>query len=245
MPVVSNINSLYPAACDGDPSCACAGGKPACSGSGCTPWNVRVGMFGGSPSGEIIAGYSDPNAAFYQWLYESAQIEACGPNGANLHRWIILQMSGAVGVGVTGFPTADFGGGAEPYKIPSGTHYPRVAESVEVWANWFDTQAPRSASVVVDGKCIPMKLKRGSQQNGAWSATLNSVASGCHRYYFSFIDSTGKEFTYPVTGSLGIGDGTYSEWNTTRAYSKCSSPSSNPVTPAPAPVPARRRGVRH
>lgn len=242
--VVSNINSLYPAGCDGDASCACVGGSPTCSGGTCTPWNVRVGMFGGSPAGEIIAGYSDPNAAFYVWLYESSPTDACGPNGSNLHRWIILQMSGSVGVGVSGYSTADFGGGAAAYKIPSGAHYPRQAESVEVWANWFDAQAPRSASVVVDGKCIPLQLEHGTQQNGAWSATVSNLGTGCHRYYFSFVDSTGRELTYPATGSLGIGDEQCSEWTTSRSSAKCSTPSANPVTPAPSPV-SRRRGVRH
>lgn len=244
--VVSNINALYPAGCDGDPSCACAGGTPTCTGSGCTPWNVRVGLFGGSPSGEIIAGVSDPNFAFYSWLYEPSSSEACGPNGSNLHRWIILQMTGGVGVGVSGFSTADFGGGGEPYKIPSGSHYPRYAESVEVWANWFDSKAPLSASVVIDGRCIPMQLKRGTKENGAWSATLNGITSRCHRYYFSFVDSTGKEFTYPATGSLGIGDGSCADWDTSRKYTKCSSSSgSNPVMPPPKPVIARKRATRH
>lgn len=230
--VVSEIDGLYPAGCDGSASCACVGGAPACPGKDCTGWAQRVAMFGSQPFGEIIAVGADPNHSFYMWLFEQASTPACGVNGQNMHRWLILSSAGGAGIGYldeTRAAVGDFGAGPAPYRIPSATHYPRQAQSVEVWANWFDAAAPRSASVVVNGKCIPMKLSRGTGTNGAWSATVSDVGSGCHRYYFSFIDSAGREVTYPATGSLGIG---CEEWNTSRVTGTCASSST------------RRRAVR-
>jgi hypothetical protein len=220
--VVPNIDNLYPVGCNGAASCGCTGGAVGCAGGACTSWHSRVRLFGAAPSGEIVASPADPNQAFYLWLYEPASINQCGYNAYNGHRYLILESTGGVGVGVSGYSVADFGGGGVPYRIASGSHYPRQAATVEVWANWYDTQAPRAASVVVDGQCIPMRLTRGSGTNGAWSATVSGVGSGCHRYYFSFIDASGAEVTYPATGSLGIGATSCADWNSSRAIARCS-----------------------
>lgn len=235
-PIVSNINGLYPTACDASASCACSSSGSA------TPWNSRVALFGEGATGEIIAGAGDPNQAFYLWLYEPQSAPTCS-FGSNGHRWLILNSSGAVGAGVTSYAVADFGGIATPYRIPSAAHYPKQASSVAIWANWFDTAAPKSASVVVDGTCSSLTLQRGTQQNGAWSANVTGVGSGCHRYYVSFIDATGAEVTYPTTGSLGIGDSSCDDWNSSRVTAKCSS--SSPGTPPPAATPSKRRAARH
>ena len=233
--VVQNINNLFPVACDGSASCACVGGAATCPNGACTPWTMRVGLFGGSALGEIIAGTGDPNYAFYLWLYEPASSNACGFGTENGHRYLILASDGAVGVGVTTRAVGDFGIGGEPYKIPSAAHYPQQAASVELWANWYDNDAPRSASAVVDGRCVTLSLKRGTPKNGAWSGTATGVGSGCHRYYFSFIDSSGVEMTYPATGSLGIG---CADWDTSRAAASCSGAQ-------PPPVSSRHRAARH
>ncbi len=232
--VVPNINSLYPVACDASVSCACGSGFP-------TTWTSRVALFGNGATGEIIAGTGDPNTAFTLWMYEVSAGPSCG-FGSNGHRWLILNSSGAVGAGASGNAVGDFGGIATPYRIPSAAHYPKQAATVALWANWYDTAAPKAANAVVDGKCSSMTLQRGSQQNGAWTVNANGVGSGCHRYYFSFIDSTGAEVTYPTTGSLGIGDGSCDDWNSSRATAKCSSGS--PATPPPDPTPAKRRAVK-
>jgi hypothetical protein len=229
--VVQNIDSLYPVACDGSASCGCVGGAVACADGGCTPWYQRVGLFGVGALGEIIASSGVPNAAFYLWLYETSGGSTCSFSLQNGHRFLILTSSGAVGAGLTGNEAVgDFGGGGVAYKIPSAAHYPQQAASVELWANWYDTAAPRTASAIVDGRCLPLSLQRGSPQNGAWSAMVSNVGSGCHRYYFSFIDSTGTEVTYPATGSLGIG---CADWDTSRVRASCSG--SMP----------RRRSARH
>ena len=233
--LVQNIGGLYPTACDGSAACACSGTQFP------TPWTSRVALFGEGATGEIIAGTGDPNQAFYLWLYELQAGPSCG-FGANGHRWLILNSSGAVGVGVSANAVADFGGAATPYKIPSAAHYPKQANTVAVWANWYDTAAPKSASVVVDGKCTSMTLQHGTAQNGAWSANVSGVGSGCHRYYFAFVDASGAPITYPATGSLGIGGASCDDWNATRTTASCSS--SSPGTPEPTPTTSKRRAVK-
>ncbi|MBK7581615.1 MAG: hypothetical protein IPI67_15575 [Myxococcales bacterium] len=214
--VVPNISSIYPATCNGAASCACVGGTKACSPT-CTAWSARVKLFGPSASGEIIASSTDPNSAFYQWLYENSAATACQYSSSNGHRWLILKSTGSVGTGSAGRSVGDFSGGGTAYKIPSGSHYPRQAASIDVWANWYDTAAPSAARVNVDGACTSMTLGRGTQLNGAWTAKIAGMGSGCHRYYFVFRDSGNQEVTYPSTGSLGIGPAaSCADWNSTR-----------------------------
>jgi hypothetical protein len=233
--LVSNIASLYPASCDGSASCACVGGTEACSPT-CTGFAQRVQLFGGSPSGEIIASPSDPNQAFYLWLFEPGDTMSCQFTLANGHRWLILTSSGAVGAGVAGYSTGDFGAGSAPTKIPSGTHYPQQSSSVQAWANWYDAAGPSAASIDVDGTCTAMTLQRGTQTNGAWAATLTGVGSGCHRYYFDFRDSAGTSVTYPTTGSLAIGSGAACpDWDSARPPA-CAAGTGSP-TPSPTPSP--------
>lgn len=220
--LVANLDALYPASCDGSPSCACVGGTASCNPT-CTKWSDRVGLFGIGTDGEIIASPSDPDQAFYLWLFEPFTKTACaydqGPP-TNGHRWHILKQDAAVGVGVSldgGDSVGDFGGSPTTQRIPSAAHYPRQAESVEAWASWYDTAAPKSALVNLDGSCQPMTLARGSGLNGAYKATLSGVGSGCHRYYFIFEDGNGDQVTYPDTGSLGLGPaGSCADWDASR-----------------------------
>ena len=223
----ANISSLYPSSCTGAASCACQGGISTCA-PVCTTWNSRIALFGGNASGEVIASVSssDPVTAFYLWLYEPYTPTTCGFGTGNGHRWLLLSASGGLGAGVSGQKsTIDFGAASPSVpKIPSGSHYPRQASSVAVWANWYDSAAPTEALVNVDGTTHPLTLQRGTPQNGAWSASISGVGSGCHRYYFIFQDSSGATFTYPGTGSLGIGPAGCADWDASRpltAYSLC------------------------
>lgn len=214
--LVTNINTLYPGTCQGAASCACqASGSP-------TAWNARVGLFGANAAGEIIASGTDPNGAFYQWLYESFNQPTCayvqGPP-TNGHRWNILMSGPAIGYGAgSGASVGDFGnGGGTATKLVSGSHYPRMGATVNAWASWYDTAGPMQALINVDGTCSAMTLGRGSVTNGAYTKALTGLASGCHRYFFLFKDSTGATITYPTTGSLGIGAaGTCADWDTSR-----------------------------
>ncbi|HYD48649.1 MAG TPA: hypothetical protein VEB21_09890 [Terriglobales bacterium] len=229
--LVPNINTIYPDSCNGAASCACVGGTKSCSGS-CTGFSGRVALFGGDASGEIIASPTDPNTAFYLWLYEPAG-SSCSFSSANGHRFLILKSQGKVGVGVSGPAVGDFGWNITPAKLPSGSHYPRQAASVEAWANWYDTAAPQSALVNVDGQCFEMNVGRGTASNGAYRATLPGFGSGCHRYYFSFIDAAGNTVQYPTTGSLGIGPaGSCPDWDSSRPMPCFSGPTWTPTITA-------------
>ncbi|CAN5815986.1 hypothetical protein BH09MYX1_BH09MYX1_42300 [soil metagenome] len=217
--LVSNISAIYPGTCQGAASCACVGGVASCNPT-CTDTFARISLFGTSGSGEIIASGTDPNGAFYQWLFESYNKTTCafdfGPP-TNGHRWNLLKAGPAYGFGAgTGPSVGDSGGTGTPTKIVSGSHYPKQSASVEAWMSWYDTAAPKSALINVDGMCSPMALKRGSGTNGAFSATLTNVGSGCHRYFFTAVDSTNAIITYPTTGSLGIGTTGCADWDSTR-----------------------------
>lgn len=202
--IVSNIDSIYPESCDGSASCACVGGISKCETKCNDPWS-RCSLFGVSCTGEIIASPADPDYAFYLWLFEPSSSTDCALTPANGHRGLLLTSQGSVGFGSSGISVGNFSSHNTPYPIASGSHYPRTGQSVEAWANWFDTAAPKSATVNLDGACAPMTLTRGTVTNGAWKATLTNVATGCHRYVFAFTDSKGTVVTYPSTGSLGIG----------------------------------------
>ena len=218
--LVSNIDTLYPTSCQGSASCACVGGTKACD-TVCTTWDQRIGLFNASAAGEIIASGTDPNGAFYQWLFESYNKTTCaydqGPP-TNGHRWNILMSGPAMGYGHgAGASVGDFGGSGTIGKIASGTHYPRQAAMVDAWANWADTAGPSVALIDVDGMCSVMSLTRGSATNGAYHAQVTGVGSGCHRYYFVFHDSANNMLTYPTTGSLGIGpSGSCADWDSSR-----------------------------
>ncbi len=218
--VVSNINTLYPGSCTGAASCACVGGTDTCSPT-CTAWNQRVALFGASAAGEIIASSTDPNSAFYQWLYEPYNSTTCGYNQGpptNGHRYNILMSGPAVGYGAGPGPSVgDFGGSGTKTKIISGSHYPRSGASVDAWANWVDTAAPSGSMINVDGNCTAMTLTRGTGTNGAYHAALSNLSTSCHRYFFLFHDSANNLVTYPDTGSLGIGPAnSCADWDTSR-----------------------------
>lgn len=207
--LVSNIHDLYPATCKGETACACEGGML----SGSTNFAARVGLFGAGASGEIIAGGSDPNSAFYLWLYEHGTDATCAFSFDKGHRWLLLTSNGSVGFGVDGNSTGDFGGGGVDSKLASGSHYPRGGD-VDLWTNWHDGAGPKIALVNVGGTCHPMTLARGVETNGAY--TFHASTSGCTRYYFRFEDSGGAVVEWPTTGSLGIGDDSCADFSDTR-----------------------------
>ena len=243
--LVSNLNSIYPGSCNGSASCACVGSVEMCNPT-CTQWYDRIALFGASASGEIIAaGYTDVNSAFYGWLWEDDNSTSCSfyenpnpPYDTNGHRWLILKENTAVGTGYqsvsgstyTRYYTGDFADSDSPIpKIPSGTHYPQQAGSIDFWANWHDSAPPQSAAVNVDGTCHPMTLKRGTASNGAYAALgITGLGSGCHRYFFTFHDSSGNEVTYPSTGSYGIGLTACNDWDSSRP-SACGTSSPPPT----------------
>jgi hypothetical protein len=208
--VAADIDSRYPHSCDGSASCACAGPGP-------TRFSERLKLFGvPRPSGEVQAEHpDDPVATFYYLLHEPTSSARCASTAENGHRWNLLKQTGTVGFGTNGTHTVgDFGRSPGPGgPVPSGAHYPRQAETVEFWANWRAEAGPGAAHVSVDGRCAPLALSRGTAANGAWSASVSGLGSGCHRYVFVFRDASGAVVTHPSRGSFGIGPAaTCADW---------------------------------
>jgi hypothetical protein len=208
--LVDDIGTIFsPGSCDGAASCACKGGGPpcACTGGACTDIWARIGMFGGSGSGENIAGGGgDPSGTFYMWLYEGSSDTACAFSMSNGHRYNILTQSGYLGVGCkSGNCTQDFGGPGDAIgKISVGTHYPQSG-TVTFTAHWYDTAAPSQATVDVDGTCTALTKDRGVDPANATYVLAGQAISGCKRYFFLFKDAAGAQVRYPSTGSFGIG----------------------------------------
>jgi hypothetical protein len=218
--LVSDLGWRYPDTCDGSAACACVGGVLACSGA-CTPWNGRTALFGVTGAAEVAwSGESDPNAAFYAWMYTATGYTTCDrSNSYNQQRRTTLMTTATrVGTGMAGtLAVMDFSpAGGTAVKVPSGAHYPRSGASVEAWANWYDADGPTAAGVIVDGSCTAATLQRGTEVNGAWGAVLTGLETGCHRYVFVFRDHAGALVTYPTTGSFGIGDATCPDFSTER-----------------------------
>ena len=217
--IVSGIATTYlaqPQQCNGKATCACTGGTRSLGEFKGTDPSGRMSLFGGAVGswGEIIAETGGgPNSAFYLWLYESTSSTQCSYHDSddNGHRWLILTSqygAASAGPGVSGaMYTVDFNDAAGSAKIPSGTHYPEQAATVDAWVNWHDAAGPSVHKIDVDGVCTDMTLARGSQANGAWHLSVSGVGSGCHRYNFFFEDSVGNTVLYPTTGSFAIGNG--------------------------------------
>ncbi len=213
--IVSDIDARYPRTCDGSRSCACQGG-------GTMRFSDRLVLFGvARPSGEVQADDepNDPDSTFHGLLYEPTSSARCASGTENGHRWNLLMLTGTVGFGVSGsFTVGDFSRSPGPGRpVVSGAHYPRQANTVEFWANWFAPTGPSAASVEVDGACTAMALTRGGPANGAWSASVSGIGSGCHRYVFVFRDARGAVAAYPEKGSFGVGpDATCADWDESR-----------------------------
>ncbi len=226
--LVSNLGSLFPASCDGSPSCACQT-APTCTCSGSSPyctvasgsltaWNSRISLFGASAAGEnLAAGSSDPISSFSQWVHSSGH-------------WTNINGSGHAKIGTGYFAGTGgcwnniwaqvFSGGAAAADVLfGGAHYPKsgtTTTSFKFWANYAAAAAPQLATVNIDGTCYPMTLERGTATSGTYLVQQTVPASGCHRYYFYFRDGSGALTSYPTVGSYGVGVGaTCSDYSAT------------------------------
>lgn len=213
--------------CDGDPACACVGGVASCPACNTcnnpTGFSTRLGRFGVSGQGEIAHQYySDPIAMFHGFIDEQlGTISGCGYSSGNGHRWLILKSNGPkVGVGhfrLSGgcsspYWVGDFAGGAITVpRLVSSAHYPKsgsTATDFTFWVSYYHPggSMPSKAELVVAGACRPMSLEFGTAENGTFRFD-GTLPSGCHPYYFQFVDSTGVRHTYPTTGSLTVSVG--------------------------------------
>jgi hypothetical protein len=227
-------------ACQGPVECDCS--QMTATDCSCDPTSescvtqpvVRGRYFSSHWMGEnLSAGYADPMAAESGLLLEPASCvaatcppisTACPDGTTNGHRSNILyDQFDSMGGGDSTDPAScyqrawdaqDFGSiGAPAQKLIAGTHFPFDAGSVTFYANWYDSAAPQSAVVRIDGTDYTMSADRGSGGNLtlSYSAALDA---GCHRYVFAFADSTGDTFLLPGSGSYLGGTGCASDYQT-------------------------------
>jgi uncharacterized protein (TIGR03382 family) len=219
--LVANLGSIYPALCDGSPSCACVGGAASCTCSGTKPyctapggltstWN-RIKRFGTSGTGEnAAAGNYDPIKTFAQWVKSSGHWS--NVNKAS-HSRLGVGHFGDTGGCWKDFWVQAFGGGTITIpKIPGGAHHPKsggTTTQIAFWANYYDPAGakPQLATVNVNGTCYKMNVDRGTDTHGSYHVAQAFASAGCHKYYFYFRDSTGAVVTYPTTGSYGLSVG--------------------------------------
>ncbi len=117
--------------------------------SGYFAFNRRIGLFGSSASGSLLASAAGPEQAFYLMLFAPSASSTCSFSVENSSRFQLLTSSGGIGFGAEG---------GDEYEIASGSQWPRQAESLEAWANFSDVAAPNTSLINVDGACTPMSL---------------------------------------------------------------------------------------
>jgi MYXO-CTERM domain-containing protein len=239
--LVANLSSVYvpTGTCLGEVSCACVGGVL----SGSTVWSDRINLFYSTgTAGENIAyGYATPSQTFYQWLWEPDASSTCGFSSANGHRYNILD--GVYRVMGNGFYTVsrdmwtqDFSGGTTVTgTLIAGGHEPQyVSGSVDFRVNYYDTGAPSSALVNVDGTCTAMTLERGTSTNATYHVAMSLAGSTCHSYRFEFVRPGGATIYLPGAGSYGAGGSSSCPDYMTTAPTACGAPPDQPPTVATA-----------
>ena len=82
---------------------------------------------------------------------------------------------------------------------------------MEIWANWYSTNAPTVHQVNIDGTNHDMTLTRGTTTNGAYMYAYTLPDSACHWYYFIFSDGTTTTY-HPTSGQLALGDSCTSDY---------------------------------
>lgn len=161
----------------------------------------------------IAAGISDPFQLIDNWLDEVG-----APAGEDGHRKNIFSDAfHYVGLGYApggseyrGYWTQDFAGARSAPAVPplaAGAHYfAGDSDDATFGVVYYDAAsvAPRSVSVVVDGKAIALSRVNGNPGAGAYEGSLR-LGPGCHRYYFRA--EVGDEVVlYPDGGTLGAAE---------------------------------------
>jgi hypothetical protein len=234
--LVSTIATDYPGTCQGQISCACVGGTL----TGSTVWSTRIGMFYSSGTlGENIAGgNATPSATFYQWLWESYSTATCGFASGNGHRYNILNGGYAImGNGRDGTTWAqDFSGGTTVTgTLIAGGHEPQyISSTVDFRVNYYDTGAPTSGVVNIDGTCTSMPLERGTSTNATYHLAMSLSGSTCHKYRFEFVRPGGTTVYLPSTGSYQVGGSSSCADYTATNLGACGTPPDNVPTVATA-----------
>jgi MYXO-CTERM domain-containing protein len=161
----------------------------------------------------ISAGVPDGLTAVYNWLFEIGAARGETGHRDNIFSKDFTLLGVGFAAGGTDFQdywTQDFVG--TPITRPhlsDGIHFPVGGSGGKVTfgATYYDDggQAASRVQVIVDGACNALPQTRGTPGNATYEGALQ-LASGCHAYYFRATVS-GVDFTYPDTGSLGVGIG--------------------------------------
>ncbi|MBM4377958.1 MAG: CAP domain-containing protein, partial [Deltaproteobacteria bacterium] len=208
--LVPDLSTRWPplGTCDGSAACACTNAPRClsdCPSSQCTQTFDRMGLFGISGTGEIIAkGQASPRAAHRAWMMSPG------------HCAIILGSASRVGTGwYENHWTGNFASGALATGPVAGGHEVGASfgqflsagpQPVEFRLNHHDPAgAPRNVTVNVAGTCTALQLERGSGTNGTWLTTLSLAGPACRRYAFVVEDAAGAARTLPERGSYGLG----------------------------------------
>ena len=201
--LVSTAATDFPATCDGNPSCACQGGKATCGTTG-TGTFERLKMFSSTPRSENLASAGGVLGSFRLWLLEDGKGSGCEFTGSNGHRWNILSKDNkAVGVGYTDKIAAqDFSySTTENAVLTAGAHY---TENTSTWfkTHYYSTKAVEDVRLRLGNQCFTLTQTRGTKTHGTWGTHDASADGRCVAYFFEAKASDGTIARFPTTGSL-------------------------------------------
>ncbi|EFA78186.1 WSC domain-containing protein [Heterostelium album PN500] len=203
-------------------------------------------------SENIAAGLLSPLDTNNQWICDSGSGDPystyCAPDGSgDGHRANIMSRVsrvGGVGYGTSysstyhTYWTQDFGEALcfnISFPIHSGSHIFMDTKYTIFMVSWYSEHAPRSASIVIDGKKIPLQLDLGTRSKGIYRFT-SPIGTACRGYYFLF-ESRFFIYRYPNFGYLQ----TYGEGSCDKSFSYNGTEYHQP-TQAPNTITSRSTG---
>ena len=202
--LVSTAATDFPATCDGNPSCACQGGKATCGTKGTGTFDRLEMFFSSNGMSENLASAVGVLGSFRLWLLEDGKGSGCEFTGSNGHRWNILSKDNkAVGVGYTDKIAAqDFSySTTENAVLTAGAHY---TENTSTWfkTHYYSTKAVEDVRLRLGNQCFTLTQTRGTKTHGTWGTHDASEDGRCVAYFFEAKASDGTIARFPTTGSL-------------------------------------------
>lgn len=206
--LVSTIASLFPDACDGNPSCACVEKKATCGNSGTSSFD-RLKLFTGSSYyAENICSGGSINCVSRLINEDNTGGTKCefrwtGSKG-NGHRWNLFGTDyTSIGVGADGYIVQNLGKSSDTYQLTAGSHY---TSDGKLWFKthyYSKTTDIKKAVVVINDKCIELEKTVGlSLKNVVFGTSNVSSIEACTPYFFESLDADGNFARFPTTGSL-------------------------------------------
>ena len=206
--LVSTAATDFPATCDGNPTCACQGGKATCGTKGTGTFDRLEMFFSSNGMSENLASAVGALESFRLWLLEDGRGDGCKFTGSNGHRWNILSKDNkAVGVGYTDRIAAqDFSySTTENAVLTAGAHYTeRTSAGTSTWfkTHYYSTKAVEDVRLRLGNQCFVLTQTRGTKTHGTWGTHDASANGQCVAYFFEARASDGTISRFPTTGSL-------------------------------------------